>query len=334
MGLLRTLDRWRADAVDTVSFGFVNVLQRRHALPEGFLDRWHTYTDHWDPRPVEEYYRIADDFAWPEFPARGTGPWRFPSPIASDFAANNTAAFDLFPCTKGWSAPTMILAHGLMSVSDFGYRLWARRLNERGWNALFMHLPYHYSRRLPGHATGEFAVNAHLIRVAEGIRQAVQEVRVALHVLRRAHGTEVFGGWGTSYGGWIMGMAAGVEPLLQRAILVEPILNVESAIWNSPAGLTIRRRLMQLGLTAERTRPHMRLCCPSKQTPHMDGRHILLLAGEYDRIAPPDEIEALHRAWPGSHYRCVTQGHVGYALMPASFRLAQELWPEDFAAPL
>ena len=143
---LETFDRWRANLIDAVSFGFVNTVARRHSLPEDLLQRWHQYASYWAQRPATEYYAIPEDHDLPPMPH--SGPWRFVSPIRSEYSDNNTAAFDLFPSKKGWSAPTMILAHGLMSVSDVGYRMWAKRLNERGWNAVFMHLPYHYSRRL------------------------------------------------------------------------------------------------------------------------------------------------------------------------------------------
>ncbi|PAW79751.1 MAG: hypothetical protein B9S32_00040 [Verrucomicrobia bacterium Tous-C9LFEB] len=324
---LDKVDRWRAGVVDAVSFGFVNTVARRHRLPKDLLQRWHQYASHWAARSSSEYYAIPDDHELPPMPH--SGPWRFVSPIRSDYSDNNTTAFDLFPCKKGWSAPTMILAHGLMSVSDMGYRLWAKRLNERGWNAVFMHLPYHYSRRLRRHLTGEFAVSAHPLRTAEGIRQAVVEARVLLRTLKNMGG-QLFGGWGTSYGGWIMAQTACVDPLLQRLILVEPILNIETAIWESPASITVRQHMRQAGIKREDLRPHLRLCCPSHQKPLTEGRNVLLLAGEYDRIAPPELIRQLNQKWEGSHYHCFKQGHVGYTLMPESFRLAQDLWADDF----
>ena len=56
-----------------------------------------------------------------------------------------------------------------------------------------------------------------------------------------------------------------------------------------------------------------------------------MLAGQYDRIARPEEIEDLSRLWKGSRFACFPQGHVGYTLMPESFRMAQEIWNADFA---
>ena len=75
----------------------------------------------------------------------------------------------------------------------------------------------------------------------------------------------------------------------------------------------------------------MRLVCPGKLKPLLPGQHILTLAGQYDKIAPPEEIEALAKHWDNAHFACFPQGHVGYTLMPESFRMAQEIWGADFA---
>jgi dienelactone hydrolase len=224
----------------------------------------------------------------------------------------------------------MLLGHGLMSVSDIGYRLWARRLNERGWNAVFVHLPYHYSRRLPWHFHGELCVGGELLRTAAGIRQSVVECRIVLQQLRKKGG-HLFGGWGTSYGGWIMALLACFEPLLQRLILVEPILNIDNAIWKAPSSVALRAGLRRVGLAPDDTAGSMRLVCPGKLKALLPGKHLLLLAGQYDQIAPPEEIEELARSWDKAHFACFPQGHVGYTLMSESFRMAQEIWGADFA---
>jgi hypothetical protein len=333
--LLSRLDHLRAITVDFFSFGLVNLLQARHPLPADFRERWDEFSLLWANRPVEDFYALPEGFQPPKLPDHGR--LHFPTPYPGDHLPNNTAAFDFFPCGKGWSAPTMLLAHGLMSVSDFGYRLWARRLNALGWNAVFIHLPFHYSRRIPGHFHGEFSVGGELLRSALGVRQAVGECRIVLQQLEKKGG-RLFGGWGTSYGGWIMALLGCFEPLVQRLILVEPILDIDNAIWRSPSSVSIRAALRKVGLGPADTAGNMRLACPALQKPLLDPKHILMLAGQYDRIAPPEEIEQLSRLWGGTHFACFPQGHVGYTLMPESFRMAQELWPADFqsarSAPL
>jgi len=327
--LLSRLDQLRAVALDFVSFGFVNLLQARHPLPADFRTRWDEFSVEWAARPVEDFYAVPPGFVPPELPDHGR--LHFPSPYPGDYDINNNAAFDFFPCAKGWTAPTMLLAHGLMSVSDLGYRLWARRLNARGWNAVFVHLPFHYSRRLPGHFHGEFSIGGELLRSAAGIRQSVVECRIVLQQLEKKGG-RLFGGWGTSYGGWIMALLGCFEPLLQRLIMVEPILDIDNAIWRSPSSISIRASLRRIGLGPQDTKGNMRLVCPLYQKPLIDPKHILMLAGQYDKIAPPEEIEELSRRWGGTHFACFPQGHVGYTLMPESFRMAQELWASDFEA--
>ncbi len=325
--LISRLDQAYATTVDVASFGFVNLLQARHPLSADFRRRWDAFSSEWADRPVEDFYTVPPDFIPPVLPEKGR--LLFPSPYPGEHELNNQAAFDFFPCAQGWTAPTMLLAHGLMSVSDFGYKLWAKRLNARGWNAIFAHLPYHYSRRLPWHFHGELCVGGDLLRNAAGIRQSVVECRVILQQLQRKGG-RVFGGWGTSYGGWMMALLGCFEPLLQRMILVEPILNVDNAIWKAPSSIAVRTALKRVGLGPEDTAGSMRLVCPGKLQPLLPGKDILMIAGAYDQVAPADEIEELSRHWKGSTYACFAQGHVGYTLMPKSFQMAQILWPADF----
>ena len=191
---------------------------------------------------------------------------------------------------------------------------------------MFIHLPYHYSRRLPRHFHGEYSVGGELLRTAAGIRQLVVECRIVLQQLRRKGGN-LFGAWGTSYGGWIMALLACFEPLLQRLVLVEPILNIDNAIWKAPSSVAVRAALRKVGITPQDTAGNMRLVCPGKLKGAAGAlKHILMIAGEYDRIAPPGEIEDLARKWGNTRYACFPQGHVGYTLMPESFRMAQEIW--------
>ena len=71
---------------------------------------------------------------------------RWKSPIRSGYKENDIASARLFLSRQGWSAPTLVFLHAFMSAHDFGYCRIARRLNRRGWNAVLVHLPFHYSR--------------------------------------------------------------------------------------------------------------------------------------------------------------------------------------------
>ena len=69
------------------------------------------------------------------------------SPVRSGYKENDVAAARVFLSQEGWSAPTLFFLHALMSAHDFGYERISRRLNRAGWNAVLVHLPYHYSRK-------------------------------------------------------------------------------------------------------------------------------------------------------------------------------------------
>jgi pimeloyl-ACP methyl ester carboxylesterase len=251
----------------------------------------------------------------------GTITWR--SPIDTKFPANDTARADLFPCEKGWSAPTILMLHALMSASDAGYRRWAARFNELGWNACFVHLPYHYSRTPFGYWNGELAVTADLIRNAEGLRQGVIELRQLMAALR-ARGCREFGVLGTSYGGWIGALLATVERDFRFLVLMAPIVNVDHAIWESPAAAFMRHELRRAKIEPALVERHFHLSSPMHGKPLCGADRVLFVAGDYDLIARPRDIEFVQKKWSGSELLCVPQGHFGYRMMRAAFECLKE----------
>jgi len=325
--------RWAA-LVDEASFAWISSLQARHRPEPEFRKRLESYVDSWRSATLADYYALPPgDATSLECIPRGNGfRVRFPSPLPGPERRNRTAVFDLWLGPEGWRGPTMVMAHGLMSVSDFGYRRWGRRLNALGWNAAFMHLPYHYARRPLGHFPGEMSVTADLVHTAETLRQGVLDLRVFARWLR-SQGTRLMGGWGMSYGGWVLAEAACVERIFDRLMLLEPIFRIEHAMWESPSGRGIRKTLEELGVSPETAAPHLRLVCPSLSRPYLEPEEVLLLGGIYDRVVPLRLLQEFRAAWRGCHFYPFPQGHVGYQLMRESLRIAQEIWPGDFVVP-
>ncbi len=253
-------------------------------------------------------------FEGPAGPAAPRLHWT--SPVQTSFPQNDRVHVDLYRCARGWEAPTVLFLHALMSASDVGYRKWAARFNARGWNACFVHLPFHYSRTPPARFNGELAVTADLVRTAQGLRQGVSELRQLMGILR-GWGCREFGLWASSYGGWIGALLASVENDLRFVALLEPIVDVQHAIWISPAGLALRRELRACGIDHALVERHAHLTSPLKAAALCVPEHIVLAAGDFDRVAPPEPIVRLHREWAGSNLLRIPQGHFGYRLMPA-----------------
>ncbi|HME88406.1 MAG TPA: 1-acyl-sn-glycerol-3-phosphate acyltransferase [Chthoniobacterales bacterium] len=315
--------RAAASTVDLAMCASMNVLQSRHRLNGRSLEEMERYVTNCEKLTAQEYYAAPEDVDLSTTlktslarPIRdrnaATFTWR--SPIQTEFEQNNIARADFFPCAHGKTAPTVLMLHALMSATHIGYRRWAARFNELGWNACFIHLPYHYSRVPRGYWNGELAITADLIRNAEGLRQGVMEVRQLIAALRE-HGCIEFGILGTSYGGWVGALLAMVERDLRFVALMAPIVNVEHAIWQSPGTAFMRRELRRAKIAPELVARHFHLSSPSHNQPACDPTRVLFVSGDFDLIARPADLDAIQQKWRGSELLRVPQGHFGYRMM-------------------
>ena len=213
-------------------------------------------------------------------------------------------------------APTVIMLHSLMSASDTGYRLWARRFNALGWNTAFVHLPFHYSRRPRGYLNGELCYTADLVLTGDTLRQAVVEIRQLLAWLRTQGGGE-FGLLGTSYGGWIAALLASLEPDLRFVALLAPMVNPTHALYEGPTSWIIRDQLVRAGLERTLVDRHAHLSSPLRAPPAGNvAERTVIVGGSFDRIVRLADLVALRNAWPGSELITVSQGHFGYRMIP------------------
>ncbi|HEY4283218.1 MAG TPA: hypothetical protein VGM62_09145 [Chthoniobacterales bacterium] len=314
--------RSSAFAADAVMCGLINLLQSRHRLHSGSRADLERYFDGCANLTLEEYYATPNDAdLCRQIRQQSTVAWR--SPLHTEFSTNDTARAELFPCAGGWSKPTVLMLHALMSASRIGYRRWAAHFNELGWNACFVHLPYHYSRVPPGYWNGELAITADLVRNAEGLRQGVLEIRQLIAALR-FQGCSEFGLLGTSYGAWISALLACLEPDLRFVALMAPIVNVEHAIWECPAAIYMRSQLRRANIDRPLVARHIRLSSPSHHLPVCGPDRILFVAGEFDLIARPEHIEEIQQRWRGSELLKIPQGHFGYRMMRETVARLQE----------
>ncbi len=309
------LRRFAASSVDLLMCASINLVQSRHHLHARSREEMERYVTACETLTAEKFYAVPNGT---EIAAatggRSSTVITWPSPINTNFPTNNIARADFFLCGRGWGAPTVLMLHALMSASHIGYRRYAARFNELGWNACFVHLPYHYSRAPRGYWNGELAITADLIRNAEGLRQGVIELRQLMATLRE-RGCEEFGVLGTSYGGWIGALLAMVERDFRFVALMAPIVNIEHAIWESPAARFMRRELRRANIDPSLVARHFHLSSPMHNQPLCDAGCVLFVSGEFDLIARPKDVEEVHEKWRGSELLRVPQGHFGYRML-------------------
>jgi pimeloyl-ACP methyl ester carboxylesterase len=303
-----------ATGIDGFLCASMNLLHTRHRLNGHSRAQMERYVEECERLTAKQYYASPrdDNLAKALENGRATIAWH--SPIKTQFPANNIARADFFPSESGRSSPTVFILHALMSASRIGYRRCAERFKEVGWNACFIHLPYHYSRVPRGYWNGELAITCDLIRNAEGLRQGVTELRQLMSALRE-RGSGEFGVLATSYGGWIGALLAMVERDLRFVALMAPIVNIEHAIWESPAARSIRRELRRANIEPSLVARHFHLSSPIHNAPLCNPEQVLFVAGEFDSIAPLEQLETIQQKWHGSELLHVRQGHFGYRML-------------------
>ena len=77
----------------------------------------------------------------------------------------------------------------------------------------------------------------------------------------------------------------------------------------------MRRELRRAKIAPELVARHFHLSSPSHNEPACDPAQVLFVSGDFDLIARPSDIEAIHQKWRGSELLRVPQGHFGYRMM-------------------
>jgi hypothetical protein len=317
-------ERTVAGAMDSVMCMMMDRLQWKLRHQACTKQEFEAYLDATVSHTRESFYEAPPAVIQPISNAQYPITIEWPSPHCTGHHENDIARALWFIGPQGPSAPTAIVFHALMSASDGGYRKLAQWFHERGWNMVFPHLPFHYSRKLSGHANGALAVTANLPLVAETLRQSVIESRQLLAHLR-THGCTEFGLLGTSYGGWVGALLSFVESNFRFLTLIQPIIDVEHVTWESPAAAAIRRIITAKGIAPGDGNRHSHLSSPLHGLPLTPPDRITLIAGKYDTVAPPSGLRELAAAWPGSQFVEVRQGHFGYAALAEAKRRIEPL---------
>jgi len=302
----RLVERTTSWGMDGAMCGMMNILQWRRRADSCTKAELDAYLDACSPMSREEFYRMPAAIE----PQHSEGWIEWETPLPSGYAENDRARVRFYPGPQR-DAPVLLLLHALMSASDVGYRRVAATFNRRGWSVAFPHLPYHYSRKPKKALNGELAITSDLIRNAEGLRQGVVELRQLMAILR-ARGAGEFALIGTSYGGWTGALLSFLEKDFRFLGLVQPIVNVDKAIWENPGASSMRSSLRSLGHVREQIARHAHLISPLHGIPLCDPARIVITAGMYDKVSPLTDLRTLTRRWQGARLLRVRQGHFGY----------------------
>lgn len=237
---------------------------------------------------------------------------RFPSPMVTETAENNTVHLELFLPKEqkpGTRAPAVIVLHIL--GGDFPLaRTFCHVLADRGVAALFLKMPYYGERRPQG--SSKRMVSQDPRETLTGFTQAVLDIRRAADFLARRDDIdpEQIGIFGISLGGITGGLAAGVEPRFKNVCLLLAGGDFGRVAWESKETEKARNYWTKLGKSKEEFVEILRPIDPLTYAESLRGRRMLMLNAKDDEVIPPDCTRAFWKAagepeivwYSGGHY--------------------------------
>jgi dienelactone hydrolase len=286
---------------------------------------------------VPDRFRLsAATFAFELEPVRTTPSYsvaevRFPSPVESPDAVNNTVHAEYFQPVGEGRRPAVVVLHIL--GSDFALsRYLAARLADGGVAALFVKLPY-YGERRPKDGARRF-LSADIERSIQAMRQGVCDVRRAAAWLaaRPEVDPAKLGVTGISLGGIVAALSAANDPSLQSAALLLAGGRLADILWEMPEAAAFREMWVASGRTkadlAVLTDPYD----PLSYAHRLAGKRLMMVAGTVDEVVPPASVRILWEAAGRPPIRWYDGGHYSSAgfLLPA-FRATVDFFAAEVA---
>jgi hypothetical protein len=192
-----------------------------------------------------------------------------------------------------------------------------------GLDVALLTLPHH-GARTPAEArmSGEAFAVPHVAHLAEAVREAVYEIRLTAHWLRRESGAPV-GLLGLSLGGYLTALAAGLLDDLAFAVPIAAPVCMGDLAWRFLRRTKHHRAGAPELLGAEELRRSFRVHSPLAHPLRIPRERVLIVAGRGDRVVPPEHALALARHWgdpplhwfSGSHLAPFGRGRVAAAVL-------------------
>lgn len=282
------------------------------------------------PTPAEaqvpELFRLPSaTFAYELDPIRDSGSYtvarvRFPSPLVTPDAANNTVHGEYFRPRRATPGPAVVVLHIL--GADFALsRYYAARLADRGVGALFIKLPYYGERRPPGEAK-RFLSND-IDRSTLSMRQGVCDIRRAAAWLgsRAEVDPARVGVTGISLGGITSALALAVDPAIHRSAWLLAGGGLDQILWkmDEPGADRWRKEWRDSGRTLADLTALTTPYDPLTYADRFRGKSIWMVAGNVDEVVPPEAARQLWEAAGRPPIRWCDCGHYSSAgyLLPA-----------------
>ncbi len=238
----------------------------------------------------------------------------FPSPYVSPYPKNNIVhgLANLRP--EGQARGALIIVHG-HTMTHFALLEWyARPAIRMGLDVYFIALPYHMRRTPKGTWSGQYSLNSDVVGSALAFRQGVQDVRSLItwiaqerHAPGMQHMPVILAG--ISLGAYTCCMTAVVDDRPKAVLSILGGGSLAQIIWDGYQLGRSRRQLLAGGVSCEDLERYWALLGPGNWQPKVARERVLLLAGKYDPIVTPKNVDRLWQAWGEPDIQWYPCGH-------------------------
>jgi dienelactone hydrolase len=235
----------------------------------------------------------------------------FPSSFVSPFAENNTVYCEYYKSGAEGKRPAVILLDildGSMLVS----RMLAHSLASQGTDACIMILPY-YEKRRPGVVNMEVALTQDITVFVDAIRQAVFDIRRTARWLsgQESIDKEKIGICGTSLGGFVAALGAGVDGQFSRAVFLLAGGDLATVLSTDVKEIRgIKEEIARRGIDKNHLQELLSCIEPLNFSDRLSTSKVLMINGESDPIVPSECAKKLAES-AGAHLQWYATDHYG-----------------------
>ena len=237
----------------------------------------------------------------------------FPSPIISEIPENNRVYCEYYRKPEDKKHPVVILLD-ILDGSMMVPRIIAHGLASNGIDACIMVMPHYGARRSPDKAKQRDLL-ANPENLVTSIQQAVMDIRRTARCLTALEFVDEkrIGICGTSMGGFITALSAGVDGSFKRVAVIMAGGDLASVITtNSKEASSIRQVLEERDLSGDALQELLASIEPLTYADRLRSAKLLMVNGSTDPIVPPDcarkfadAVGAEIQWYPTDHYGMV-----------------------------
>jgi len=188
-----------------------------------------------------------------------------------------------------------------------------------GLDVAVFQLPFHGRRTPRGRKAGALFPSPHVVRTNEAFGQAIFDLRALVGALLD-RGAPSVGVMGMSLGGYTTALLASVDERLAFAVPMIPAADMAALMWGHGSNNPTRRRAEQAGVGLDLLRKAFRVHSPLERQPLLDRSRLMIIAGQGDRITPPEQAEWLWEHWQRPEIYWFAGGHLAQIGRGNAFR--------------